>query len=113
MTLETAISAMSDLFCDQFGFDSTFRMAVEDQSPDAAVGRMERRRNGRVGETRRVSPGEGNEAIFDLRQILPVSGKSSNRNLSRPEASGRDEHEDRDTQKRPIPAKRQSGPHEE
>jgi hypothetical protein len=67
MILETAISAMSDLFCDQFGLDSTFRMAVEDQSPDAAVGRMERRRNGRGGETRRVSPDEGNEAIFDLR----------------------------------------------
>ena len=36
--LETALSAISDLFCDQFGFDGTFRMAVEDQSLEAAGG---------------------------------------------------------------------------
>jgi hypothetical protein len=41
MIPETAILAMSDLFCDQCGFDGTFRMAVEDQSLDGAVGRME------------------------------------------------------------------------
>src|SRR6476661_5982557 len=86
MILETAISDISGLFCDQFGFDGTFRIAVEDQGLDAAVGRIERRRNGRArpraGARVASYQMKGMRRYLILDRYSRYPGSLSDRNLS-------------------------------